>query len=114
LIYGAGGGGKLILRELNQNRELCLDPVGFIDDDPGKQRMRVDGIPVLGSSEDLEAVAARMRVVELIISVRQIDGERVETIWRRCAALGIRVRRMRFNIDELRPAPTVVRRTGAD
>jgi UDP-GlcNAc:undecaprenyl-phosphate GlcNAc-1-phosphate transferase len=114
LIYGAGGGGKLILRELNQNRELRLDPVGFIDDDPGKQRMRVDGIPVLGSSEDLEAVAARMRVVEVIISVRQIDGERVEAIRKRCAALGIRVRRMRFNIDELRPAPTVVRRTGAD
>jgi UDP-GlcNAc:undecaprenyl-phosphate/decaprenyl-phosphate GlcNAc-1-phosphate transferase len=114
LIYGAGGGGKLVLRELNQNRQLHLDPVGFLDDDPGKQRIRVDGIPVLGGSEDLERVVAKMGVAELIISVRHIDGERVDAIRNRCAALGIRVRRMRFNIDELRPTPTVVRRTGAD
>ncbi len=114
LIYGAGGAGKLVLRELSQNRQLHLDPVGFLDDDPRKQRLRVDGIPVLGSSDDLEAVAAKMRVAELIISARQIDTERVDAIRDRCAALGIRVRRMRLNIDELRPTPTVVRRSGAD
>jgi len=111
LIYGAGGGGKLVLRELSQNRQLHLDPVGFIDDDPGKQRLRVDGIPVLGSPDDLEAIAAKMSVAELIISARQMDTDRVEAIRNRCTALGIRVRRMRFNIDELRPVPTVVRRT---
>jgi UDP-GlcNAc:undecaprenyl-phosphate/decaprenyl-phosphate GlcNAc-1-phosphate transferase len=114
LIYGAGGGGKLVLRELHQNRQLHLDPVGFIDDDAGKQRLRVEGIPVLGTSDDLEAVASRMGVADLIISVRQIDTAQLETIRNRCAELGIRVRRMRFNIDELRPTPTVVRRTGAD
>jgi UDP-GlcNAc:undecaprenyl-phosphate/decaprenyl-phosphate GlcNAc-1-phosphate transferase len=114
LIYGAGGGGKLVLRELSQNRQLHLDPVGFIDDDASKQRMRVDGIPVLGTSDDLEIVAAKMSVAELIISVRQIDNERIDAIRKRCATLGIRVRRMRFNIDELRPTPTVVRRSGAD
>ena len=114
LIYGAGGGGKLVLRELHQNRELHLDPVGFIDDDPGKRRLRVDGIPVLGTADDLEAVAARMSVVELIISIRQMEAARIDAIRDRCAAAGIRVRRMRFNIDELRPAASLVRRTGVD
>jgi len=71
----------------------------------------VDGIPVLGTSDDLETVAAKMSVAELIISVRQIDNERIDSIRKRCATLGIRVRRMRFNIDELRPTPTVVRRS---
>jgi hypothetical protein len=51
-----------------------------------------------------------MSVSELIISVRQIESERVEAMRRRGHALGIRVRRMRFNIDELRSTPTVVRR----
>jgi len=110
LIYGAGGGGRLVVRELYQNRDFHLDPVGFLDDDPAKQRSRVEGIPVLGSSEDLEAVASRMSVAELIISVRHIESERIEAIRRRCQALGIRVRRMRFNIDELRSTPTVVKR----
>ena len=84
LIYGAGGGGKLVLRELHQNRELHLDPVGFIDDDPAKQRLRVDGIPVLGTSDDLEAVASRMSVADLIISVREIEAARIDDIRRRC------------------------------
>ena len=40
LVYGAGGGGRLVVRELAQNRELKLDPIGFMDDDPAKQRTR--------------------------------------------------------------------------
>jgi UDP-GlcNAc:undecaprenyl-phosphate GlcNAc-1-phosphate transferase len=110
LIYGAGGGGKLVLRELHQNRDLQLDPVGFLDDDPGKRRLLIDGIPVLGTLDDIEAVAASMSVVELIISVRHLEPSRIEEIRRRCAAIGVKVRRMRLNIDELRSTPTVVRR----
>ena len=37
LIYGAGDGGELLLRELLNNRSLKYSPVGFIDDDPGKK-----------------------------------------------------------------------------
>ena len=110
VIYGAGGGGRLVLRELHQNRELHLDAVGFLDDDPAKQRQRVDGIPVLGSFDDIEAIARRMSVTDLIISVRQMDARRIDEIRQRCQPLGVRVRRMRFNIDELRSTPTVVRR----
>jgi UDP-GlcNAc:undecaprenyl-phosphate GlcNAc-1-phosphate transferase len=112
LIYGAGGGGKLVLRELHQNRDLHLEPVGFLDDDLAKQRLRVDGIPVLGTLDDIETVASRMHVAELIISVRRIDPSRIDDIRRRCDAIGVRVRRMRFNMDELRATPTVVRREG--
>src|SRR5262249_32623858 len=34
LIYGAGDGGELLLRELQQNEQLGLVAVGFVDDDP--------------------------------------------------------------------------------
>jgi len=110
LIYGAGGAGRLVVRELYQNRDLHLDPIGFLDDDPAKQRVRVEGIPVLGTADDLEAVASKMAVSDLIISVRQMDAARIDDIRIRCHSLGVRVRRMRFNIDELRATPTVVRR----
>ena len=49
LIVGAGDGGRLLLRELMKNPELGYRPVGFVDDDPRKQGMRVDrGLEVLG------------------------------------------------------------------
>ena len=66
---------------------------------------------MLGTSDDLEAVASRMSVADLIISVREIEATRIDDIRRRSAAIGVRVRRMRFNIDELRSTPTVVRRS---
>ena len=38
LIYGAGDGGEMVLRELTNNPEWSYLPVGFIDDDPLKER----------------------------------------------------------------------------
>jgi UDP-GlcNAc:undecaprenyl-phosphate GlcNAc-1-phosphate transferase len=110
LIYGAGGGGKLVLRELAQNRDLKLDPVGFIDDDPAKQNIRIDGIPVLGTLDDLERLTSVWGVTDVIVSARDIDAERLEALRERGSILGIRVRRMRLDLDELRPAAKVLRR----
>ena len=42
LIVGAGDGGRLLLREILRNPELGYRPVGFVDDDPRKQRARID------------------------------------------------------------------------
>jgi UDP-GlcNAc:undecaprenyl-phosphate/decaprenyl-phosphate GlcNAc-1-phosphate transferase len=106
LIYGAGGGGTLVLRELLQNRSLQVDPVGFIDDDAAKQRMRIDGVPVLGTSADLESLAPRLHVTHLIVSARDIDPEHVENLQRRCAVLGITLQRLTLRIDEIAPAVT--------
>ena len=80
--------------------------MGFIDDDPAKQRTRIDGVPVLGTSADLESLAPRLRVTHLIISARDIDPERIDHLQRRCAALGISLQRLTIRIDEVQPATT--------
>ena len=51
LIVGAGDGGRLVLREILRNPELRLKPVGFVDDDPLKRRLRIDGVRVLGTTQ---------------------------------------------------------------
>ena len=51
LIVGAGDGGRLVLREIARNRELGLTPVGFLDDDPRKHGLRIDGVRVRGDTE---------------------------------------------------------------
>jgi UDP-GlcNAc:undecaprenyl-phosphate/decaprenyl-phosphate GlcNAc-1-phosphate transferase len=109
LIYGAGGGGTLVARELHQNRTLAIDPVGFLDDDPAKQRARVEGIPVLGTSGELERLAARLHVTDVIISARELDAGRLQDLQERCQALGLTVRRLRFQLDEVRASPTLLR-----
>src|SRR5262249_58597470 len=54
LIYGAGRRGAAAARELFQNQELNLRPVGFIDDDWQMRHRIVAGGPVLGAGPGLE------------------------------------------------------------
>ncbi len=105
IIYGAGQGGLLLLRELLQNRELALAPVGFVDDDPTKQRLRLEGLPVLGRTQDLERVLARTAPRAVLISVRDLPADRMRELAGICARHGVAVRRMRMVLEDLQPAP---------
>ena len=50
LVVGAGNGGQSVAFELRRNPELREEPIGFVDDDPRKQGMRVAGLKVLGTT----------------------------------------------------------------
>jgi exopolysaccharide biosynthesis polyprenyl glycosylphosphotransferase len=65
LVAGAGELGRMVAEKLAQHRELGLDVVGFLDDDPGKVSARFGGFPVLGGLDQLEEVA-RQHDVDLL------------------------------------------------
>ena len=109
LIYGAGRGGVLLIGELLQNRDLDIRPVGFIDDDPAKRGLRVEGIPVVGRREDLPGLVRQYGVTELLVSMRDIDNAEMHALLIECRGLGVTLRRMRFSIDEVRSVAAVVR-----
>ena len=52
LIAGAGDGGRLVVREMLRNPALGLNPIGFVDDDATKRRIKVEGVRVLGTTGD--------------------------------------------------------------
>ncbi len=101
LIYGAGDGGELLLRELQNNRNLKLSPVGFLDDDPAKSGKVIHGLKVLNGNGDLGAVCERHEIDEIVISSPRMSEERVEEIVRLCNERRISVKRMRITIEEL-------------
>jgi len=103
LIYGAGDGGELLLREILNNRDLKYSPVGFLDDDPAKSGKVIHGLKVLAANGDLTAVCKQYEVDELLISSSKMSEERVQEIVLRCNEEEITVRRMRITIDEVRP-----------
>jgi UDP-GlcNAc:undecaprenyl-phosphate GlcNAc-1-phosphate transferase len=99
LIYGAGDGGELLLRELMQNRELGLNPVGFVDDDPQKEGRLIHGVRVLGSIERLAELVDREQVEELVISTSKLESQRSEKLDVLCREAGLRYRRMRIALE---------------
>ena len=93
MIAGAGEGGRMVVREIMRNRELGLVPVGFLDDDPGKRRLRIDGVRVRGNTEgDLPRILDDAEPDEVIIAIPSAPGSTRARIVRECRARAIPVR----------------------
>jgi UDP-GlcNAc:undecaprenyl-phosphate/decaprenyl-phosphate GlcNAc-1-phosphate transferase len=101
LIYGAGDGGELLLRELRNNRDLHLAPIGFLDDDPAKSGKVIHGLRVFGGNGDLSAVCTQHEVDEVVISSMKMTEERIQEVLQCCSERQITVRRMRITMEEL-------------
>jgi UDP-GlcNAc:undecaprenyl-phosphate GlcNAc-1-phosphate transferase len=99
LIYGAGDGGELLLRELQNNRDLGLLPIGFLDDDPQKQGRVIHGVRVLGSSLRLPELVGAQKVEEVLISTSRLEAERDAEVARQCALAGVHCRRLRISLE---------------
>ena len=93
LIAGAGEGGRVVVREIMRNRELGLLPIGFLDDDQRKRRLRIDGLRVRGNTEgDLPRILDEAEPDEVIIAIPSAPGSTRARIVRECRARAIPVR----------------------
>ncbi len=95
LIVGAGEGGRLVVRELMRNPELRMQPVGFIDDDPRKRRLKDEyGLRVLGTTreDDLARVLDEIEPDEVIIAIPSAPGTVRAAVVGACRRRGIPVR----------------------
>ena len=104
LVIGGGDGGRLVVRELMRNPQLDLRPVGFLDDDPRKLRIKDEhGLKVLGdTSGDLERVLDEVEPDEVVIAIPSAPGTLRARVVTACRARGIPVRTMPTVFELLR------------
>jgi FlaA1/EpsC-like NDP-sugar epimerase len=75
LIVGAGSSGEQLLRDINRSQSREFYPIGFVDDDPGKQNLYLQGLKVLGTTEKLSELLKKNNVETILISVLSADRE---------------------------------------
>src|SRR3954471_21872172 len=92
LIVGAGDGGRLVLREIVRNPGLKLNPVGFVDDDARLRGQRVDGVRVLGGTNDLARILDEAEPDEVTIAIPSAPGTLRASVVKACRARSIPVR----------------------
>ncbi len=80
LIIGAGDAGVSTLIELQRNRELNLNPIGFIDDDPSKKNLRIRGVSIFGNRDMIEKIVEDYRVKRILITMPSIHGGTIREI----------------------------------
>ena len=99
LIYGAGDGGELVLRELKNNSDWKYTPVGFVDDDPFKKDKVIHGLPVFGGNGSLREICLQNRIQDVLLSFRQIDPQRLEEIKETCRSAEVTLMRAWLKIE---------------
>ncbi|HWK29019.1 MAG TPA: polysaccharide biosynthesis protein, partial [Solirubrobacter sp.] len=109
LIVGAGDGGQLLLRELLRNPGLRYRPVGFVDDDPKKQGLRLDRVQVLGTTDDLPEVLEDVEPDEVLIAIPSAPGTLRAKVVSACRARNVAVRTMPTVFELLQNGGTVTR-----
>jgi FlaA1/EpsC-like NDP-sugar epimerase len=92
LIVGAGNGGQLVAAELRRNPELGGVPIGFVDDDPRKAGVRIQGLKVEGTTRDLARVLDGAEPDEVIIAIPSAPGVLRQQVVTACRERGIPVR----------------------
>jgi UDP-GlcNAc:undecaprenyl-phosphate GlcNAc-1-phosphate transferase len=101
VIYGAGDGAATAVRELLGDGADGYRMLGFIDDDPGMARARMQGYPVLGDYTSLVSLISNGAVDSVVITTRLIDVERLENLQALCAEYRVSLARLQFQLDQL-------------
>jgi len=92
LVVGAGDAGQAIAREIRLNPALNLELVGFIDDDPHKDKQKFQGFPVLGKLRKISRICQEKAVDEIVIAIPSASGEDLRRIVGRCRDTGVKFR----------------------
>ena len=94
LIAGAGDAGALVVREMQRNPQANLSPIGFVDDDPAKQKQEIHGTPVIGKLDELAHLIDLKKADEVIIAIPSAPGQVVRKVTDICRAKNIPSRTM--------------------
>ncbi len=101
IVYGAGIGGQMALKEIETNRDLGLTLVGFVDDNPRLRGRKLRGYPVLGTGDDLERLIEDLEIQQVIVSFKENGDARKRELEQMCKGLKreIKVTRLKLTIE---------------
>lgn len=75
MVIGAGAAGYVLVREMKNSKHLSRRIPCIIDDDPQKQGTYLQGIPIVGKKEDIERMAKKYGIEEIIIAIPTLTEE---------------------------------------
>ncbi len=87
LIYGAGGAGEQIAREMQRKKNSNYLPIGFIDDNLAKQGINIHGIKVLGTKDDIQKICKTNKIDEVLIALPSAHSKEIKGMVERIRAL---------------------------
>lgn len=90
LLIGAGRIGSAIVREIGGRVDAEISVKGFVDDDKRKKGAIINGVKVLGTTEDLERLVGELKVDLVVITLDEAQGKEVRRIMEICRQIPVK------------------------
>ncbi|MBU5430278.1 polysaccharide biosynthesis protein [Kineothrix sp. MSJ-39] len=94
MIIGAGAAGHMIARELNNSEESDGFACCFIDDDPHKIGMYLEGIPVAGNRDTIFQNIEKYNIDQILFAIPTASAETVREYMTICKETGCEIKRL--------------------
>ena len=92
LLIGAGRIGSLAVKDVVGRADAELDIKGFVDDDRRKKGGSVNGVKVLGTTDDLARLVDELNIEQVVIAIDQAQGKEVRRILDICREIPVKAR----------------------
>lgn len=92
MIVGAGNAGAILLNEIRNNRDVKYEPVCIADDNPEKEDKKLNGVPVLGKTNDIKILAESNSIDVIIIAIPSLDRTEMQRIIQVCCTTNCEIR----------------------
>jgi FlaA1/EpsC-like NDP-sugar epimerase len=91
LLIGAGVGAQTVVREIGRPGSEYA-PIGYVDDDHSKLGLKIEGIPVLGTVDDLPDLVITYPVDEVLIAVPSASSKQMQRYVEICERTAVKFR----------------------
>ncbi len=92
LFVGAGRIGAIAVKDILGRSDTEFEVRGFVDDDRRKVGGSVNGIKVLGTTDDLSRLVDEMNVEQVVIAIDQAQGKEIRRILDVCREIPVKAR----------------------
>ena len=92
MIIGAGAGGDMILKEIENSRYLSMRAKCIIDDQPGCPGKLMRGVPIVGGRESILDAVGRYSIDEIIFAIPSAGVQTRKEILDICKESGCKLR----------------------
>jgi len=94
LVIGAGEAGTIIIRSIKRNPTSEYKVVAIVDDDLSKQKLKLMGVKVCGTTKDVTRIVESKRVDEILIAIPSLGKKGIQEIYKRCVNTKIPIKIM--------------------
>lgn len=92
IVLGAGEAADQLVKAMLLDSSADYDPVAILDDDRAKRRLRLSGVPVRGTSKDIEKVARQTDASLLVVAITAVEAHKLLEWDRDAQAAGMTMR----------------------